>query len=123
MEFQGTVFGADKMQFWRKADLCLFDTYFPEGLPYTILESMAAGVPVITTRIGGIPEAIEEGVHGIFVEPANAEALAEKIRALLSDREHLRTMSEACIMRARECLSIERLSSQFNKLYQATLLS
>jgi glycosyltransferase involved in cell wall biosynthesis len=122
VEFRGTVRGTFKTQFWREADLLVFPTYH-EGLPYTLLESLAAGVPVITTHVGGIPEAVEDGVHGVFVEPRDPEALAGAIRTMLSDRERLRMMSEACIMSARKRFGIERLAAQFDELYHALMVS
>jgi glycosyltransferase involved in cell wall biosynthesis len=53
-----------------------------ENSPSTIYESFALGKPVIGSRIGGIPELIEDGVNGLLFEPANVEDLAEKIKYL-----------------------------------------
>jgi glycosyltransferase involved in cell wall biosynthesis len=117
--FLGTVLGAEKVQFWRNADLCLFATHFPEGLPYTILESLAVGVPVITTRVGAIPEAVEDGVHGVFVEPRDPDALARAIRAMLSNPDRLNAMSMASVIRGRDHFGIERLASEFGELYRS----
>jgi glycosyltransferase involved in cell wall biosynthesis len=58
-----------------------------EGFPYVILEAMAAGLPVVATRVGGIAEAIMDDVDGFLVAPADAEALAEKIGILIEDQE------------------------------------
>ena len=58
-----------------------------DGIPNVLVEAMAAGVPVVSTRISGIPELIEDGVHGILVEPEDSEALAAAIRSLLDDGE------------------------------------
>ena len=67
VEFMGPVFGEQKIQFWNHATILVFPTYFDEGLPYTLLEALASGTPSITTRVGGIPEVIEDGVQGLFV--------------------------------------------------------
>lgn len=56
-----------------------------EGLPNVILESLAAGVPVVATAVGGTPEVLEEGVGGYLVPAGNASALADRIRSLLLD--------------------------------------
>jgi glycosyltransferase involved in cell wall biosynthesis len=55
-----------------------------ENAPLTLLESFAAGKPVIGSRIGGIPEMIEHGVNGFLFEPSNVEALAETIDRFIS---------------------------------------
>ena len=66
------------------ADLfCL--TSFAEGLPISIMEAMAMGVPVVSTAISGIPELVVDGQTGRAVPPANVEALADAIADLLSD--------------------------------------
>lgn len=58
---------------------------FAEGVPVVLMEAMASGVPVVATRIAGIPELVEDGVSGYLVSPGDAEALADCVAALLSD--------------------------------------
>jgi glycosyltransferase involved in cell wall biosynthesis len=105
VSFVGPLFGDGKLRFWRDLDIFVFPSYHPEGLPYTILESLASGTPMVTSRAGGIPDAVVDGVHGFFVEPRNP----------------LRQMSVACIKTAREHYSVERLAGQFSSLYGAVL--
>jgi glycosyltransferase involved in cell wall biosynthesis len=59
---------------------------FIENTPYVILESMACGVPVIATKVGGIPEIIEDKYNGLLVDPGSSEALANAVASLLGDR-------------------------------------
>lgn len=56
-----------------------------EGFPYAILEAMSVGLPIVATRVGGIPEAIENGVSGLLVDPARSQPLASAISRLLDD--------------------------------------
>ena len=58
-----------------------------EGLPITILEAMASGVPCVSTAVGGIPEALTDGVNGLIVEPGDPTALAGGLRRLACDAE------------------------------------
>lgn len=56
-----------------------------DGIPTVLMEAMASGLPVISTRVSGIPELILDGVNGRLIEPGDASALADAIEALLSD--------------------------------------
>ena len=58
---------------------------FAEGVPVVLMEAMAAGVPVVATRIAGIPELVEDGVSGFLVPPGDAKTLADKVDLLLRD--------------------------------------
>ena len=64
-----------------------------EGFPMTILEAMASGLPIVSTKVSGLPEIVKEGKNGFLVEPANTEQLAEKILLLLKDDGVRATMS------------------------------
>ena len=119
VEFMGPVFGDKKIQFWHDATILVFPTYFDEGLPYTLLEALASGTPAITTRVGGIPEVIDDGMQGFFVEPKNPEAIATIIKTLISDKSLLKNLSEECIKRANAHYSIERLSNQIENIYES----
>ncbi|MGR3501872.1 glycosyltransferase family 4 protein [Pseudaestuariivita sp.] len=58
---------------------------FAEGVPVVLMEAMAAQVPVLTTRIAGIPELVEDGTSGLLVAPGDVEALTDALRTLLDD--------------------------------------
>jgi glycosyltransferase involved in cell wall biosynthesis len=69
--------------------LCSLDIYlFPslwEGFPYSIIEAMRAGCTIISTRVGGIPEAIRDGEDGLLIDPASTAAIADAIEKLIPD--------------------------------------
>lgn len=87
-----------------------------EAFPLVVLEAMQAGLPVIATRVGGIPEQVEDGVTGFLVDP-NPEAIAMTVMKLVSDVELRRAMAEAARARA-ERFSLEGMCDAYRHLYQ-----
>ena len=116
--FVGPVFGPDKVNLLAGADVMLLPSY-SEGLPYSLLEGMAAGIPVIATPVGAIPDVVAEGTHGHLVRPRDGKAIAEALALLAGDREKLAWMSRACRRRVRAAYSIERLASELAIRYQS----
>lgn len=121
VKFTGPLFGERKDAFWQQAHIFLFPSYHDEGLPYTVLESLASATPLITTQVGGIPDVISDHIHGMFVPPHDVEAIAEAVKFMLSDINRLRNMSAQCVKRAGEYYGVDRLSAQFSDLYKAIL--
>ena len=94
---------------------------YHEGLPMAILETMAAGIPNISTEIASIPEVIEHGRTGLLIRPGDREALAEAILSLLSDkkkREALSRDSHACIQQQ---FSLDVHMKELHRIYDALL--
>lgn len=89
-----------------------------EGFSNVILESMAAGLPVVATRVGGNPEAIEDSVTGWLVPSRNPAAMAEKIVDLLDDPERAKSWGERGRNRVKEVFTIERMVERHLKLYE-----
>jgi glycosyltransferase involved in cell wall biosynthesis len=92
-----------------------------EGLSNTILESMAAAVPVVATRIGGTPEAVDDGVSGLLVPPRDSAALARAIRRILEDRELAARLGQAARRRVVDHFSMERMVGETERLYVSLL--
>jgi len=76
-------FAQDMGAEWRQMDLFVLPSLFGEGLPMVVLEAMAAGVPVVATRVEGVPEAIRDGVDGILVEPGDPLGLVHAVAAFV----------------------------------------
>jgi glycosyltransferase involved in cell wall biosynthesis len=92
-----------------------------EGLSNTLLESMAAGVPVVATRVGGNAEAVAEGETGLLAPPRDPEALAAAIRTLLADRELAARFGQAGRRRVEMHFSVPRLVADTERLYRELL--
>jgi glycosyltransferase involved in cell wall biosynthesis len=88
-----------------------------EGLSNALLESMAAGVPTIATRVGGTPEAVEDGVTGLLVPPRDPGSLAQAMALLLENPELARRFGEAGRRRVIALFSIEKMVHQTESLY------
>jgi glycosyltransferase involved in cell wall biosynthesis len=114
--FVGPVFGEAKTRLLASADAMVLASH-AEGLPYALLEGMAAGDAVIVTRVGAIPDVVVNGVHGFFVPPHNPQAIARAIVRLAADRGLLARMSEASRRRIAGSYSLERLAADFRRLY------
>jgi glycosyltransferase involved in cell wall biosynthesis len=84
---------------------------------------MDARLPVVATRVGGLPHVIEHGVHGLLTEPGDAHALAEGVAELLRDRERARAMGAAGQERRREHYDFGRTLRTLEGIYDELLTS
>jgi glycosyltransferase involved in cell wall biosynthesis len=105
--------------------LPLFDVFVlpsvKEGLPYALLEAMAAARPVVATAVGGVPEVIMDGQTGLLVPPKDPEALAQAIITFLRNPERARAMGEAGRKRVLEHFTVERMVAETERVYQELL--
>jgi len=116
--FPGPVFGDEKVTILGGADVALLPSY-AEGLPYALLEAMAAGLPMIATPVGAIPDVMTDGTHGCLVAPRDSGAIAAAIVQFSLEREQLSWMSRACRKRVLAAYSIERLARELALHYRA----
>jgi glycosyltransferase involved in cell wall biosynthesis len=119
VHFHGPLFGTAKDALWRQADVFVFPTYHREGLPYALLEAMAAGAVPVTTRVGAMPDVMQEGVHGLFVEPRDPAGLAAAIARLDDDRALCLRLAQAARRRVLEHYTVARLAADFTRIYRA----
>jgi glycosyltransferase involved in cell wall biosynthesis len=92
-----------------------------EALSNALLESMAAGAPVVATSVGGNPEAVEDGISGLLVPPRNPALLAQAICRLLEKPELAARLGQAARRRVEEHFSIDRMVRQTERLYRSLL--
>lgn len=99
------------------SDLVVLPSLF-EGLPVALLEAMAAGRPVIASRIGGVDELVEDDRNGLLVEPGDPAGLAQAIRALLADPERARRLAEAASELVERRFSAAATSARIAEIYE-----
>ena len=88
-----------------------------EGLPISLLEAMAAGLPVIGSNTGGMPEVIVDGVTGLLVMPADVDALAAALRTLLRDADLRARLGKAARQHIVQHFSSDKMRSEIHQLY------
>lgn len=109
---------------WLNAlDLFVLPSYGDEGVPQAIIQAMACGLPVISTPIGSIPEAVVDKVTGILVTPRDSKALAQAIENLITTPELRSRFSKGGQVHVREKFALEqmldRMETVFHKVVQA----
>jgi glycosyltransferase involved in cell wall biosynthesis len=92
-----------------------------EGFGIAALEAMAAGLPVVATAVGGIPELVKDGETGWLVPPADPQALAGRLRSLLRDSGLRQAMGIAGHSRAQDHFSMDRMVENVSKIYDGIL--
>ena len=90
---------------------------YNEGLPMGLLEAMAAGLPIVSTPVGGIPEAVSDGVEGFLVKPGDVAALAERLGRLVNDGPLARQMGAAARRKAESAYSAQAVLPRIEKIY------
>jgi glycosyltransferase involved in cell wall biosynthesis len=86
VEFPGTLTGDQKLAAFAAADVFCLPSHL-ENQPVVLLEAMAAGLPVVSTRVGTIPELVSDGVEGFLIAPRDRDALTAQLVRLLGDPE------------------------------------
>jgi glycosyltransferase involved in cell wall biosynthesis len=112
----GWVDSSEREKILRNAALFVLPSY-AEGLPMSLLEAMAAGLPVVTTNVGGIPDLVTNDMEGIVVEPGDVEALGEAIKGILLDSELGDRLGKVARERISSQFSIDHAIKQLEMLY------
>jgi glycosyltransferase involved in cell wall biosynthesis len=92
IEFPGVVAGEEKLRLFGESDVLVLPSRYLEGQPVSILEAMAAGLPVIATDTGSVREMIVDRQNGFMVPPSSPFDIAEKINFLIEKRDLSRRM-------------------------------
>lgn len=89
-----------------------------EGMGRALVEAMAAGLPIVATRVGGVPAIVQDQVNGLLVPPGDADALAEALRSLLSRPERMKQLGEAASRSIGQRYGTDAMVRSIEALYQ-----
>jgi len=116
VEFPGWVEGDRKWSLLARADiLCL--PSFAEGVPITLLEAMGAGIAVVTTPVGGIPDIVKDGVNGILVQAGDVASIAESLIRLLTDADLRGRLTDAGRRTVEKTNALPLVDENLRRLY------
>jgi glycosyltransferase involved in cell wall biosynthesis len=107
----------DVLELMRESSIFVLSSRW-EGFGLVLLEAMSIRVPVVATKVGGIPEVIEDGKDGILVEPENPDELAKAINLLLSNPDLRNNISESAFRKVKEQYSIENYAKNLLSFYR-----
>ena len=115
--FHGRVAHADLPAYYQRAAVCVVPSRW-DNSPITVYEAMGCGVPVVASRVGGIPELVADGETGLLVARDDPAALAGAVTVLLADAERRARMGRAARARAVACFDPDTIARQMLHLYR-----
>jgi len=111
---------AEMPSYYRMADLCVVPSLY-DNAPYTVLEALASGKPVVASTAGGTPEYIKPGITGLTVPKGNSPALAEAIISLLEDPAKLKSYGLSARQTAVEEYGLSVIAAQVTTTYESAI--
>ncbi len=118
------LYGDDKWRAYAESDLFVFPSYYgSENFPLVLLEAMASGLPVISSRWRGIPSIVEESVNGFLHEPRDVSQLQQLIQKFLDTPDLLHTMGQAAKKMYQEKFTFEKHRDQIVDILQQACLT
>lgn len=113
----------DIADIYREADIATLPSYYREGIPKTLLEAAASGLPIVTTDSVGCRETVDEGRNGFRVPVRDAEALADALAKLISDTELRNRMGQKSRLKAMAEFDVRHVVDETFKIYSEILSS
>ncbi len=118
IHFTGWVKHAGLNRYYQASSIVVIPSVWPENFPTVCSEAMSAGRPVIGTRVGGIPEMIDDGVNGYHVDPASPEQIAEKVLLLFANAALLQEFGRNARSKAETGHSKAQYLADLEEVYQ-----
>jgi len=115
-----TGFQMDVSEIIATFDVAVLPSFF-EGMGRVLLEAMAMGKPVVASRVGGIPDLVEDGVNGLLVRPGNVKELADALKIMLNGKKLAEKMGNEGRERVKEQFSADAMVRSIEKVYREVL--
>jgi glycosyltransferase involved in cell wall biosynthesis len=103
---------------YRLCDVFVLPSVSAESFGITLIEAMAAGKPIVASRIGGVPEIVDDGVNGLLFEPWDSRGLSEAVNTLLGDPELAEDLGRRAHLSAEENYSWPRVARRIEEVYK-----
>jgi glycosyltransferase involved in cell wall biosynthesis len=125
LELTGFITSEEKINQFKKSHIFVYPSYYGEGFPTVILEAMASGLVLVTTPVGGLVDALEDGKQGLIIKsmPPKPEEIAEKIIRLIENPELMKGMSENNLKEAKESYDVKVVTRNIGKIYSELVYS
>jgi glycosyltransferase involved in cell wall biosynthesis len=120
IELAGWKTGNDKLRYLREADVLCLPSY-QEGVPLAVLEGMGAGLPVVTTPVGGVPDFLVAGENGLLFPPGDIEALSQCLARLAANPDLRERLGKAGLSTVKLRFKPEVIAQELVSLYDAML--
>ena len=121
VKYVGFKTGEDLDNLIRKALFSVYPSIWYENCPLSVLESESLGTPVLATKMGGIPELIEDGQTGVLLSEISEKELKEKMQQLYENKELLAEMSKNCLAKRSEMIELEKYCSRLMECYERAI--
>ena len=114
----GYLRGIAKAEVLGKADIFVLATYYGEGCPVSLLEAMAAGLALVSTPVGGIPDILRDGENGVLLLSADPDQISQALERLMSCPEDLASISSANREKAWRCYEASVVTAKIEDYYK-----
>ena len=120
VRFLGVLTGAEKREAFTQADVFCFPTHFEsEALSVVLIEALSFGLPIVATQWRGLPSLVEDGDNGFLVPIKDPEAVADRLRRLISDPDLRRRMGQQGRARYLDRYTVAKYHERINRVFQA----
>ena len=121
VNFLGYVRAQEKISVFANHDIYCFPTYYQEGMPNSVLEALAFGMPIVTCAVGGLADIFQDGKMGTLVPIRDAEAVANEIERMISDRNAMVKMARYNYAYAKENYLAPKVAARLIGIYSKIL--
>lgn len=122
-QVEWTGFTRDVDAEFAKMDLFVLPSVYGEGMPMVVLEAMASAVPVVATRVEGVPEVVRDGVEGLLAEPGDAGSLAECVGTFVSGQISWESTANRAMSRQQSHFSQRSMAAGVANVYRQLVLA